>query len=407
MKVVVVGAGVAGCIVARALAALPGLEVSCLEQVVADDHSESGTGLNIGPNGLKALQRHSQALADAVLAESFLWHDWRISLTDGTVLFDLPLKNVADNPGIRIRWSELYRVLRHEAGPCVQFGCEVTGVGYADPAVSGAGRAVFDHTWIEYTQNGAAKRIDDIDLLISCDGRYSLLRQTLCGVPDIKHVGVSILRLLVPNTSGGLVEDYEQWFNGPNRMLGFRVPEDHIYVSGAFPIEPGAPIPDEMKTAAAFRRAFTPAGGPLSAQCAWLVDTLCNNLPSIHWSRLQESPALFRDPGGRVMFLGDSANGMVPTLGQGATQAIEGACMVADLLTAKLNAGGGAAEVPAWLEEVEQRRRERIKFVMEFSLYSTDTMLAGADPVAGTRKKLEPPYMENLKRLYRDISTYP
>jgi len=397
MKVVVVGAGVAGCIVARALAALPGVEVTCLEQVVADDHSESGTGLNIGPNGLKALQRHSAELADAVLAESFLWHNWRISLTDGTVLFDLPLKNVADNPGIRIRWSELYRVLRSEAGPCVQFGCEVTGVGYTDP----------EHTYIEYTQSGTARRIGGIDLLISCDGRYSILRQTLCGVPNIKHVGVSILRLLVPNTSGGLVEDYEQWFNGPNRMLGFRVPENHIYLSGAFPIEAGAPIPEQMKTAAALRRAFTPAASLPSEQCRWLIETLCGNVPNIHWSRLQESPALFRDLGGRVMFLGDSANGMVPTLGQGATQAIEGACMVADLLSAKLNAGGGAGEVPAWLEEIEQRRRERIKFIMEFSLTSTDTMLAGADPVAGTRKKLEAPYMENLRRLYRDISVYP
>ncbi|HEX4326389.1 MAG TPA: FAD-dependent monooxygenase [Burkholderiales bacterium] len=397
MKVVVVGAGVAGCIVARAVAAMPGVELVCLEQVAADDHSESGTGLNIGPNGLKALQRHSADLADAVLAECYLWHDWRISLTDGTVLFDLPLKNVADNPGLRIRWSELYRVLREQAGACVQFGCEVQSVGYND----------LEHTFIEYTQGGASRRIDGIDLLISCDGRYSILRQTLCGVPNIKHVGVSILRLLVPDTSGGLVDDYEQWFNGPNRMLGFRVPENHIYLSGAFPIEPGAQIPDEMKTAVAFRKALTPVGGPPSAQCQWLIDTLCNNLPNIHWSRLQESPALFRDPGGRVMFLGDSANGMVPTLGQGATQAIEGACMVADLLCAKLGAGGGAAEVPAWLEEVEQRRRERIRFVMEFSLYSTDTMLAGADPVAGTRKKLEAPYMENLKRLYRDISVYP
>ena len=33
-----------------------------------------------------------------------------------------------------------------------------------------------------------------------------------------------------------------------------------------------------------------------------------------------------------------------------------------------------------------------MRFVMEFSLEATDTMLAGADPVAGTRKKTEPPF---------------
>jgi len=397
MKVVVVGAGVAGCIVARALSKIAGVEVICLEQVEADDHSESGTGLNVGPNGVKALKRHSPELAEKVLAESFLWNSWRTSLTDGTELFKVQMADVADNPGIRIRWSELYRVLREAAGACVRYGCQVTKVGYTDPA----------HTYLEYTQGGAAQRIDGIDLLISCDGRYSLIRQTLCGTPEMRHVGVSILRVLVPNTSGGLIEDYEQWFNGPNRLLGFRVPEDHVYLSGAFPIEVGKPIPEEMKTDAALRKFFTPESRPPSDQCKWLIDTLCSGEVDIHWSRLQESPTLFRDPGGRVMFLGDSANGMVPTLGQGATQAIEGACMVADLLSAKLKAGGDAAQVPAWVAEVEDLRRERIKFVMEFSLAATDTMLPGADVVAGTRKKLERPFIEKLERLYRDISTYP
>jgi salicylate hydroxylase len=304
---------------------------------------------------------------------------------------------VADNPGIRIRWSELYRVLRREAGACVQFGCEVEGVGYGSA----------DHTWIEYTQDGSRKRIDGIDLLISCDGRYSLLRQTLCGAPAVAHVGVAILRLLVPDTSGGLIDDYEQWFNGPHRLLGFRVPENHYYLSGAVPIDAGQPIPASMKSAAFLREAFTPAAGTPSAQCRWLIDTLCENAPQTHWARLQESPALFRDPGGRVMFLGDSANGMVPTLGQGATQAIEGACLAADLLAAKLKAGGTVAQVPAWLEEIEARRRERVRFVMDFSRASTDTMLAGADPVAGAREKCQAPYLRQLTQLYRDITVYP
>jgi salicylate hydroxylase len=189
-------------------------------------------------------------------------------------------------------------------------------------------------------------------------------------------------------------------------MLGFRVPENHIYLSGAFPIDATKPVPDEMKTGEALRKYFTPVDRPPSEQCAWLIDTLCSNVDAIHWSRLQESATLFRDPGGRVMFVGDSANGMVPTLGQGATQAIEGACLVADLLCARIKAGGTAAEVPAWVAEVEQLRKDRVQFVMEFSLAATDTMLAGADPVAGTKKKLERPFMEKLERLYRDISVF-
>ena len=59
MRIVIVGAGVAGCIMARTLAQLPGAEVICLERVARDDHSESGTGLNIGPNAVQALRAAS------------------------------------------------------------------------------------------------------------------------------------------------------------------------------------------------------------------------------------------------------------------------------------------------------------------------------------------------------------
>jgi salicylate hydroxylase len=39
---------------------------------------------------------------------------------------------------------------------------------------------------------------------------------------------------------------------------------------------------------------------------------------------------------------------------------------------------------------------------MEFSLEASDTMLEGADPVAGTLHKTEAGFMDRLKILYRD-----
>ena len=44
-----------------------------------------------------------------------------------------------------------------------------------------------------------------------------------------------------------------------------------------------------------------------------------------------------------------------------------------------------------------------MRFVMEFSLEATDTMLEGADPIEGTRHKLEQPFQDRLKALYNDI----
>src|SRR6266480_3123401 len=104
------------CGMARRLALLAGVEVICLERVVRDDHSEAGTGLNIGPNAVKALTAIDPELAESITRASYPWRNWRISLTDGAVLFDLPLARVAEGPGWRIRWSELYRVLREAAG---------------------------------------------------------------------------------------------------------------------------------------------------------------------------------------------------------------------------------------------------------------------------------------------------
>ena len=393
MRIVIVGAGVAGCVVARRLSLLDGVEVTCLERVARDDHSEAGTGLNVGPNAVKALTLVDPELAQSITDASFVWRHWRISLTDGTVLFDLPLHEVADGPGWRIRWSELYRVLREAAGPSVRYGCEITDIGRddADPR----------KTKIAWTQDDTTHRLDGIDLLIATDGRYSSVRRTLSGEVPVRHTGVAISRVLVPDTSNGLIDDYEQWFNGPNRLLSFRVPPDHIYIACAFPIPPEAEIAPHQKTPDALRAAYTPAHAAPSAQARWMIDMVCANVADTHWARMQEHDILYRAGDCNVLYLGDAAHGMVPTLGQGATQAIEDAANAAALITRRH--GAGQRDVASWLAEIEALRAKRMRFVMEFSLAATDTMLAAADPVAGTRHKNEPPFLDRLKALYRDV----
>lgn len=94
---------------------------------------------------------------------------------------------------------------------------------------------------------------------------------------------------------------------------------------------------------------------------------------------------------------------MVPTLGQGATQALEGACAALSEIENCIAAGD--SNVRNWLTAIEATRSERIRFVMEFSLEASDTLLAGSDPVEGTLKKRSPAFQEKLKRLYNDIGT--
>ena len=91
---------------------------------------------------------------------------------------------------------------------------------------------------------------------------------------------------------------------------------------------------------------------------------------------------------------------MIPTLGQGATQAVEDACCVVDRVKDALARGTPLGEVPG---DVEAIRHERVRFVMDFSRDASDTMLAGADPVAGTLAKLQPDFQDKLRRLYREV----
>jgi len=393
VRIVIIGAGVAGCVMARRLARLDGVEVTCLERVTRDDHSEAGTGLNVGPNAVKALRAVDPELTEAITQASFAWKSWRISLTDGTVLFDLPLSDVADGPGWRIRWSELYHVLREAAAPTVTYGCEITALGRdaANPR----------KTSVAWRQDGDEFRLDGIDLLIAADGRYSSVRRAISGDVPVRQIGVAISRVLVPDTSRGLIDDYEQWFNGPNRLLAFRVPSDHIYIACAFPISPESDIPPELKKPEALRAAYTPPHGAASAQARWMIETICANVAETHWARMQEHDVLYRAADCNVLYLGDSAHGMVPTLGQGATQAIEDAANAAALITRRHR--DGERDVVRWLAEFEALRGMRMRFVMEFSLAATDTMLAGADPVTGTKHKTEAPFRQKLSRLYGDI----
>ena len=390
-RVVVVGAGIAGSLITAGLADRDDIELICIERVSVNDHAMAGTGLNMGPNAMKALAMHLPASAATIVANSLPWESWKISLTDGRLLMDLELNTVADNPGIRIRWAELYSLLRRPIHNYIRFNAELIACGRS---------AEGPHVIWKDGASGIENRIDNIDLLIAGDGRYSLIRQYVLGGPETPHfLGVCLYRVLFPAGPDCPIDDYEQWFNGPNRLLAFKVPGDFIYCAGSFPIPSDQGVSEEMKTSKFLRAIYLPSSGAPSAKPAYLIDAIQRYADRIHWARLQEgSVAYGREPG--MLLVGDSAHPMVPTLGQGATQACEDACVVVDEIKLALAEGRPLASIS---ERVEHLRAERVRFVVQFSRDATDTMLAGADPVAGTLRKTEAPFLKKLEMLYRDV----
>jgi 2-polyprenyl-6-methoxyphenol hydroxylase-like FAD-dependent oxidoreductase len=155
---------------------------------------------------------------------------------------------------------------------------------------------------------------------------------------------------------------------------------------------------EELNATVVVARPNSTEGGKLSEPAQWMLDALCANAADLHWSRMQEHELLYADPHLSVLYLGDAAHGMVPTLGQGATQAIEDATVAGDIMAREWAAG--RRDPRQWPHLIARERTDRLRFVMQLSLEATDTLLGTIDPVAGTLQKRRLEFQAKLRRLY-------
>lgn len=387
MKVLVVGAGVAGGVIAASLRHLGLAEVVVIDRVAADEHLSAGNGLNIGPNCLLALDAFLPEVAGALRAASLPWTRWRAALADGELLYEIPLSDVAATDGLRIRWSELYRIAREALAGEAHFRTALERM-----------RRGGDGRWSVLARNlddGQEHRIEGIDLVIACDGRYSAIREALLGSHVTRHLGVSNFRLLIEDGGQLAIDDMEEWYQGACRILAFRVRDGRIYVSGNLPIEPGEGVPARFKTAEGLRAAYLPSDGPADPVYRAIVEEACRSTDQLHWARAQEIPTCFHDPGRSVILVGDSSHAMVPTLGQGATQALEDAAVFVETFR-RLHPLG-----PQMLASAYGAVREaRVRHARDFSWTASACLLSGANPVVQAAKKTSPAYLGDLRQLY-------
>ncbi|WP_420998085.1 FAD-dependent oxidoreductase [Cupriavidus sp. 30B13] len=403
MRIVIVGAGVAGTVLARALARHPGLDVTCLERAAPGHHAGARTGMVIAPNAVKALHLRDPLLASAIGEAGLPWDHWRESQCSGETLADLPLTRVADHGGVRILRAALYRVLRHGAGSAVRYRCNMLacGSGARDPA----------RGYVEWEQDGRRHRLDDIDLLVGADGAASATRMAFAGNGAEPRDGVRQFRLLVPDSGAqaGAGDGYEQWRNGASRLCAIRMPDGLLHIAGTLPGDGsdgsnGSPA-TPARLRAALQAAFEPAHAALAARPAWLLETLCRHADAVRWSCPRVSPPRYAEPRTQVMYLGDSAHATAAVPGLGATQAIEDACCAAQLIASALARGDGAPR--AWLAGFEANRRARLRAVA--------SALPDGAPAPGKAPKEAPetapetapdqaPRLDALRRLYCEIA---
>ncbi|HXJ02646.1 MAG TPA: FAD-dependent monooxygenase [Micropepsaceae bacterium] len=389
MRIGIIGTGVAGSLFVAAAKNVPGIALQAFDRIPPNNREEAGTGLNIGPNAMKAMRLHGSLSLDALRTASLPWRRWLIALTNGTKIIDLDLLDIAEEPGIRIRWADLYRVLRASSASSTLYGRSLEAL-----EQDSAGRLVpvFRELSGSLTREGA------FDLLVAADGRYSRLRELVDGVPRSVYPGIGTWRLLVRNAPSTPIDDYGQYFCGNARLLGFRLPNDCVYVAGSFPLAGTGSVPDYLKTARAQRRFFQPEDDVVCPEVEWMLTMLDRYIDDMNWARTQEIEILHHALGGRVLMLGDAAHAMFQTLGQGATQAIEDALAAAAVLRQQ------PQSPRAVCTSYEARRRDRIEFARVLTREATDTLLPGGDPVAGSLAKAQEPFLTKLRKLYSDVA---
>jgi salicylate hydroxylase len=289
--VTVVGGGVAGLAVARAMA-LRGAEVTLHEK--AAEIGEVGAGLQISPNGLRvidALGMGEALRAVSVKARAICLRDFR----GGDVLrLDLA-RHAPDADYLFVLRARLVEVLEsgaRDAGVAIRTGARID-----PPGPEG--------------------------LVVGADGLHSWLRTALNGESAPFFTGQVAWRALVSDRDA-LPE--VQVFMGPGRHLvtyplasGLRnivaVEERPDWVAEGWHHEDD---PDNL------RRAFT---GFCPDVRRWL-----DRIEQVHLWGLFRHPVAKRWHDGRRVILGDAAHPTLPFLAQGANMALEDAWVLADRL---------------------------------------------------------------------------
>ncbi|TCL67194.1 FAD-dependent oxidoreductase [Rhizobium sp. BK251] len=330
MKILIVGAGIAGLSTARALA-LKGLECEVIER--RQEPPTEGAGIFLLGNASRALG--DLGLLGETSSLAYPIATQRILSSSGAVLNHVRTDDVWKNcgPCLALSRQSLVDVLQKSLDPgAVRYGLEVTSI---------ASRA--DRRIVRFSDG----REEKYDLVIGAAGVNSLLRNMAFGADEAREVGISCWRLVVPNN--GEIVGWTAMLGKGRTLLGIPISKSETYIYA----DCGT---DEFSdgSLATLKRLFSDFRGPLGAVVAALYPET-----RIHRAKLQEVPAKRWIKDGLIL-IGDAGHASSPSMAQGAGMAIEDAVVLAEMLSR-----------PGQIEEALQRfhdaRIERIAWVQKKS----------------------------------------
>ncbi len=335
-QISVIGAGIGGLAVARALA-LRGADVTVLEQ--AAKIAEIGAGLQISPNGfavLRALGLAEALAADAVQGKAVSLRDYR----KGEVL-RLDLTRLDNHDYYFVHRADLIDVLAVGAR---EAGCKIRLLQKIDTVEPG--RRSGDRPCITLASGACV----EADLIVGADGLHSRVRQVLNGTSAPFFTGQTAWRAVIPNRSN----------RGPEVQVHMG-PRRHVV---SYPLRTGEflNVVAVQERAAWAAESWSQEDDPANMRATFAdfgpdVQSMLADVEKVHFWGLFRHPVAQTWHGGRTVLLGDAAHPTLPFLAQGASMALEDSWVLADALSE-------TDDTDQALQAYQKRRAARVRRVV-------------------------------------------
>jgi 2-polyprenyl-6-methoxyphenol hydroxylase-like FAD-dependent oxidoreductase len=322
-RAIIVGAGPGGLSAAIALRRA-GFETEVCE--AAGELREVGSGLTLWPNALRALE--FLGLGEALRANALPFDGIAMRRWNGELIFQVSAATEGLGWSVALHRAELQSLLVGAVGASsIRLNARCVGV-----EDSGTTASVVLET---------GERLAG-DVVIGADGLHSRVRCALIGPEPPRRAGYRVWRG---------VADYELsdrigvTFLGRGAQFGMLpMSGGRVYWFASLNTDPEEPVP--VSAQAHLDPVFGDACHPIPEIIKATKDD------SIVCTDIYDRKPLKRWSYGRVTLLGDAAHPSVPTLGQGACQAIEDAASLGNCLQ-------GGDDIPAALLDYQERRVRR------------------------------------------------